>query len=42
MQKLAKRAMTMLKGIAASLPTATKLVEGVGKLLPAIATLFGL
>ena len=42
MQKLAKRAMTMLKGIAASLPTATKLVEGVGNLLPAIATLFGL
>jgi hypothetical protein len=32
----------MLKGIATELPTATKLVEGLNQLLPAIATLLGL
>lgn len=42
MQKLAKRATTMLKGIAAGLPDAAKLAVELGKLLPAIATLFGL
>jgi hypothetical protein len=34
--------MKILKGTAASLPTATKLVEEFNKLLPAIAKFFGL
>jgi len=42
MKKLAKRSMTILRGISAGMPTATKFVEGVGKLLPAIATLLKL
>ena len=42
MKKLAKRSMRTLKGIADELPTATRLVEGLNKLLPAIAALFGL
>lgn len=40
--KIAKGAIRMLKGIATELPTATKLVEGLNQLLPAIATLLGL
>lgn len=32
----------MLKGLAAELPTATKLVEGISKLLPVIASLLGI
>ncbi|MGK7931659.1 MAG: hypothetical protein AB4041_09520 [Microcystaceae cyanobacterium] len=40
--KIATRAIRMLKGIATELPTATQLVEGLNKLLPAIATLLGL
>ena len=42
MKKLAKRSTIILKGIAAGLPTATKLVEGVGKLLPALSKLLDL
>ncbi|MEH2010852.1 pentapeptide repeat-containing protein [Nostoc sp.] len=41
-QKTAKGAMRILKGLAAELPTATKLVEGISKLLPAIALLLGI
>lgn len=41
-QKLAKQSMRLLKGMATELPTATKWVDGVGKLLPAIAQYFGL
>jgi len=42
MQKAAKTAMTMLKGIIADLPTITKVVTLGQTLLPAIAHLFGL
>jgi uncharacterized protein YjbI with pentapeptide repeats len=42
MQKTAKSAMRMLKGIIADLPTVATLVESGNKLLPAIAQLFGL
>ncbi|MDJ0701863.1 MAG: pentapeptide repeat-containing protein [Leptolyngbyaceae cyanobacterium MO_188.B28] len=42
MKKLAKRATTMLKGIAAGLPTAAKLAESLSQLLPAISSLLGL
>ena len=42
MQKLAKKATTMLRGIAAALPDATKLVQTCKEILPAIATFFGL
>lgn len=42
MQKRAKGATTMLKGIAAGLPDAAKLVEACGKLLPVISSIFGL
>lgn len=41
-QKTAKGAIRMLKGLAAELPTATKLVEGMSKLLPVIASLLGI
>ena len=41
-QKPAKQAITMLKGIAASLPEATQFVEACSHLLPTIAQLFGL
>ncbi|MEM8808863.1 MAG: low-complexity protein, partial [Cyanobacteria bacterium P01_G01_bin.38] len=41
-QKLAKRAMTMLKGITVGLTEATKLVGVCNQLLPAIGILFGL
>ncbi|MEM9905886.1 MAG: hypothetical protein AAF921_12770, partial [Cyanobacteria bacterium P01_D01_bin.44] len=42
MQKVAKRAMTMIKGITTGLTEATQLVEVCNKLLPAIGLLFGL
>ncbi|MEO1403491.1 MAG: pentapeptide repeat-containing protein [Cyanobacteria bacterium J06635_1] len=42
MQKVAKRAMTMLKGITSGLTETTKLVEVCNQLLPAIGLLFGL
>jgi hypothetical protein len=42
MQKTAKSAMRMLKGIIADLPTVATLVEAGNKILPAIAHLFGL
>jgi dynactin complex subunit len=41
MQKAAKTAMRVLKGIVSELPTATKLVEGLNNLLPEISKLFG-
>ena len=41
-KKLAKRATTMLKGIAAGLPTAAKLAESLSQLLPALSSLLGL
>ncbi|WP_275415797.1 pentapeptide repeat-containing protein [Leptolyngbya sp. CCY15150] len=42
LKKAAKTALKILKGTAAGLPDATKLVEEFNKLLPAIATLIGL
>ena len=42
LKKAAKTAMKILKGTAAGLPDATKLVEEFNQLLPAIATLIGL
>jgi len=42
MQKMAKRATTMLKGIISGLPTAAKLAEECNKLLPLITKAFGL
>ena len=39
MQEAGETAMTMLKGILASLPSAATLVEACSKLLPAIASL---
>ena len=42
MQKTAKTALTMLKGIIASLPSAAVLVKTCSELLPSIASLFGL
>jgi uncharacterized protein YjbI with pentapeptide repeats len=42
MQKVAKAASTMLRGIVAGLPDAAKLVEACSKLLPIILSLFGL
>jgi len=42
MQRLAKRATLVLKGMVAELPDAAKLAEACAKLLPAIATLLGL
>jgi hypothetical protein len=41
-QDLADTAITMLKGTIANLPTAAKLVEECGKLLPLIAGFLGL
>ncbi|MFQ4134878.1 pentapeptide repeat-containing protein [Nodosilinea sp. PGN35] len=41
-QKAAKTAVKILKGTAAGLPSTTKLVEEINKLLPAIVTLIGL
>jgi len=41
-QKAAKKAMRMIKGIITELPTAAKLVEECGKLLPTIAQIFAL
>jgi hypothetical protein len=38
----AENAIDILKGIISGLPTATQLVEGLTKLLPAITVLFGL
>ncbi|MBP0021721.1 MAG: hypothetical protein J7647_29725 [Cyanobacteria bacterium SBLK] len=40
-KNIAKNAITMLKGILSSLPTATKLVETCQQLVPTIATIFG-
>jgi hypothetical protein len=42
MQKVAKAASTMLKGIIAGLPDTAKLVDACSKLLPTIISLFGL
>ena len=41
MQKVAKGAVRMLRGIREELPTATKFLEETNKLLPLITTLFG-
>jgi hypothetical protein len=41
MQKSAKTAVRVLKGIASELPTATKLIEGLNSLLSEISKLFG-
>jgi DNA-binding Lrp family transcriptional regulator len=41
MQKAAKTAVRVLKGIVSELPTATKLVEGLNSLLPEVSKLLG-
>jgi len=41
-QKLARRAIKMLRGTISGIPAASKLVEGCDKLLPPIAKIFGL
>ena len=42
MQKMVKSAIKLLKGTVADLPTTVQLVEVCGKVLPTIATFFGL